>query len=114
MTSAIENNVARRLRGFSHFATYSLLPHGDRSGAQEGGGAGEARHDDAGGLANLWIPAALICVRFVKAQLYELTNADATVMAFAIVSLAVAACITGMIPARRAASIDPMRALRME
>jgi macrolide transport system ATP-binding/permease protein len=65
------------------------------------------------GLA-IGIPVALACVRFVKAQLYETTNADASVMAFAIVTLAVAACVAGLIPARRAASIDPMRALRTE
>ena len=65
------------------------------------------------GLA-IGVPVALLCVRFVKAQLYEITNADATVMAGAIVTLAVAACIAGLIPARRAASIDPARALRME
>jgi macrolide transport system ATP-binding/permease protein len=65
------------------------------------------------GLA-IGIPVALVCVRFVKAQLYEITNADGTVMAGAIVTLAVAACVAGLIPARRAASIDPMQALRTE
>jgi predicted permease len=65
------------------------------------------------GLA-IGIPVGLVCVRFVKAQLYEITNADASVMAAAIVTLAVAACVAGLIPARRAASIDPMRALRTE
>ncbi len=65
------------------------------------------------GLA-IGIPVALMCVRFVKTQLYEITNADATVMAAAIVTLAGAACIAGLIPARRAASIDPAKALRME
>jgi macrolide transport system ATP-binding/permease protein len=65
------------------------------------------------GLA-IGIPVALVCVRFVKAQLYEITSADASVMAGAIVTLAVAACIAGLIPARRAASIDPMQALRTE
>jgi predicted permease len=65
------------------------------------------------GLA-IGVPVALVCVRFVKAQLYEITNADASVMAFAIVTLAIAACVAGLIPARRAASIDPMRALRTE
>ena len=65
------------------------------------------------GLA-IGVPVALMCVRFVKAQLYEITNADATVMAGAILTLAVAACVAGLIPARRAASIDPMRALRTE
>jgi predicted permease len=65
------------------------------------------------GLA-IGIPVALVCVRFVKAQLFEITNADANVMAFAILTLAAAACVAGLIPARRAATIDPMRALRME
>ena len=65
------------------------------------------------GLA-IGIPVAMACVRFVKAQLYEITNADASVMAFAIVALAVAAAVAGMVPARRAASIDPMQALRVE
>ncbi len=65
------------------------------------------------GLA-IGIPVALVCVRFVKAQLYEITSADANVMAGAILTLAVAACVAGLIPARRAASIDPMQALRTE
>jgi predicted permease len=60
------------------------------------------------------VPVALVCVRFVKAQLYDITSADARVMAGAIVTLAVAACVAGLIPARRAASIDPMQALRVE
>jgi predicted permease len=65
------------------------------------------------GLA-IGIPVALVSVRFVKAQLYEITSADTTVMAGAIVALAVAACVAGMVPARRAASINPVQALRME
>ncbi len=65
------------------------------------------------GLA-IGVPVALLCVRFVKAQLYEITRADARVMTGAIVTLAVAACIAGLIPARRAASVDPAKALRME
>jgi ABC-type antimicrobial peptide transport system permease subunit len=60
------------------------------------------------------IPVALLCVRFVRSQLYETNNAGAGVMAFAITTLAVAACIAGIIPARRAASIDPVQALRTE
>ena len=65
------------------------------------------------GLA-IGVPVALLCVRFVKTQLYQITNADATVMAGAIATLAIAACIAGLIPARRAASIDPAKALRTE
>jgi len=60
------------------------------------------------------IPVALVCVRFVKAQLYEITPPDALVMAGAIAILATAACVAGIIPARRAASIDPVQALRTE
>ena len=60
------------------------------------------------------IPIALLCVRFVKAQLYEVNNADARVMIGAIVTLAAAGFIAGIIPARRAASTDPAQALRIE
>jgi macrolide transport system ATP-binding/permease protein len=65
------------------------------------------------GLA-IGIPVALLCVRFVKTQLYGITSADVSVMAGAIATLAVAACVAGIIPARRAASIDPVQALRSE
>ena len=67
----------------------------------------------AAGLA-IGIPVAVLCVRFVKAQLYEITGADFNVMAGAIVTLGLAAFVAGIIPARRAASIDPVRALRMD
>jgi len=65
------------------------------------------------GLA-IGIPVAALCVRFVKTQLYEITSADPRLMAAAIAVLSVAACLAGIIPARRAASIDPVQALRME
>jgi ABC-type antimicrobial peptide transport system permease subunit len=65
------------------------------------------------GLA-IGIPVALVCVRFVKAQLYEIHGADARVMMAAIVTLAAAAFVAAIIPARRVASIDPMQALRTE
>jgi macrolide transport system ATP-binding/permease protein len=65
------------------------------------------------GLA-IGVPVALLCVRFVKAQLYEVTRVDAGVLAVAVVTLGVAASMAGLIPARRAASINPVDALRME
>ena len=65
------------------------------------------------GLA-VGIPVAFFCVRFVQSQLYEITSADARVVVGAVVTLVVAACIAAMVPARRAASIDPAHALRME
>ena len=65
------------------------------------------------GLA-IGVPVALLCVHFVKALLYEVTGVDATVLAGAILSLAAAACVAGLIPARRAASVEPQAALRHE
>jgi predicted permease len=65
------------------------------------------------GLA-IGVPIALLSVRFIKSQLYEISGAGIGVMIFAVVTLAVAALVAGLIPARRAASIDPMKALRME
>jgi macrolide transport system ATP-binding/permease protein len=60
------------------------------------------------------VPVAMLCVRYVKTQLYEIASVDLGVMAVAIVVLVIAACIAGMIPARRAASINPVEALRVE
>ena len=62
----------------------------------------------------LGIPAALLCVRFIKAQLYEITSADPPIVGGAIFTLVMAAFIAGIIPAQRAASIDPVQALRAE
>jgi macrolide transport system ATP-binding/permease protein len=65
------------------------------------------------GLA-IGIPVALLCVRFVKAQLYEITSADARVMVGAILVLCIAAWVAAVIPARRGASVNPVQALRTE
>jgi predicted permease len=65
------------------------------------------------GLA-IGIPVANFCVRYVKSQLYEITSVNVPVMTIAIGVLVFAAAIAGIIPARRAASIDPVRALRIE
>ena len=65
------------------------------------------------GLA-IGIPIAIVCVRFVKSQLYETNGVDWSVMSIAVGVLALTAAIAGIIPARRAASIDPVRALRIE
>jgi macrolide transport system ATP-binding/permease protein len=65
------------------------------------------------GLA-IGVPVAIFCVRYVKSQLYEITSVNVPVMAIAIGVLVLAAAIAGIIPARRAASIDPVRALRIE
>jgi len=65
------------------------------------------------GLA-IGVPIAIFCVRYVKSQLYEITSVNIPVMSIAIGVLIVAAAIAGIIPAQRAASIDPVKALRIE
>ena len=65
------------------------------------------------GLA-IGVPVALLSVRFVKAQLYDVTSMNISVLASAIVPLAIAACLAGLVPARRAASTDPAQSLRSE
>jgi ABC-type antimicrobial peptide transport system permease subunit len=65
------------------------------------------------GLA-IGVPVAIFCVRYVKSQLYEITSVSVPVITTAIVVLVCAAAIAGFIPALRAASINPVRALRAE
>ncbi len=65
------------------------------------------------GLA-LGVPVALLCVRFVKAQLYEISSVNPVVLTGAVITLTVAVCVAGWIPAQRAASIEPQTALRHE
>jgi macrolide transport system ATP-binding/permease protein len=60
------------------------------------------------------LPVALLCVRFVKTQLYEVTGIDASVLMTAILTLAIASGLAGLIPAGRAASTDPAQMLRSE
>jgi predicted permease len=65
------------------------------------------------GLA-IGLPIALLCARFVQAQLYEVKGVNAIVLVGSVLTLALAASLAGLIPARRAASIDPAKALRTE
>ena len=65
------------------------------------------------GLA-LGVPTAMFCVKFVQSQLYEIKAVDGWVLAGSIGVLVVAAVLAGWIPARRAASINPVQALRVE
>lgn len=60
------------------------------------------------------VPIAWVCVRFVESQLYEIKGINAAVLLTSVVTLVVAASMAGLIPARRAASIDPAKALRTE
>ncbi len=65
------------------------------------------------GLA-IGVPAAWYGVVLVKSQLYEMTTVSGGALAMAVGTLLAAACLAGLIPARQAASVDPVRALRAE
>jgi macrolide transport system ATP-binding/permease protein len=65
------------------------------------------------GLA-IGVPAALLCVKYVKTQLYEMQGVDFRVMALAVLALGLASALAGWIPAMRAASLDPVQTLRSE
>jgi ABC-type antimicrobial peptide transport system permease subunit len=65
------------------------------------------------GLA-IGIPIAILGGRFMASQLFQVRSWDPLSMATAIVVLSAAAALAGFIPARRAASIEPMEALRIE
>ncbi|MGC2401319.1 MAG: ABC transporter permease, partial [Acidobacteriaceae bacterium] len=60
------------------------------------------------------ISVAILCARYVQTLLYQASSLDPAVLAGAIVMLTLATSIAGVIPARRAASIEPVRALRAE
>jgi predicted permease len=59
-------------------------------------------------------PAAWLLSRFVEAQLFGVKPADPLTIAVSIAGIAAVATVSGYLPARRATSIDPMRALRWE
>jgi ABC-type antimicrobial peptide transport system permease subunit len=65
------------------------------------------------GLA-LGLPLAIGAGRLISAQLYRVSSWDPLALAVAAIALAASAAIAAMIPARRAASISPMSALRTE
>jgi predicted permease len=62
----------------------------------------------------LGIPFTLLGAHFMREQLYGVRSYDPLSIALAVVVLAGAAAFAGFIPARRAASIEPMEALRIE
>ena len=60
------------------------------------------------------LPAAWALGRYVENQLFEIAPTDPVTMAAAVVALVTVAALAGVVPARRAAKIDPIRALRYD
>ena len=62
----------------------------------------------------LGIPLAILCGRYLANQLYDMGRFDPLVLGVAAIALSISALIAGLLPARRAASIEPAEALRGE
>lgn len=60
------------------------------------------------------IPVSIGCARLIAAQLYQVKGWDPLVLAGSILALGVCAFFASIIPALRAASINPVTALRVE
>jgi predicted permease len=65
------------------------------------------------GLA-IGIPAAIGCSRLIGAQLFEVKGWDPLVLSGSVLALGVCAFFASIIPAQRAASVNPVEALRVE
>jgi len=62
----------------------------------------------------LGIPAAMLAGHLMASQLYEVGSYDPQALLSATLALGLCAATAGFVPARRAASIEPMEALRTE
>ena len=60
------------------------------------------------------IPIALLATRAIRSQLFGVSFVDPAVYAAGILAIGIVAALAGFIPARRAASVDPVRALRTD
>jgi len=57
---------------------------------------------------------AIFAGRYAKTLLFEMNSADPIVLGVSVTVLALVALTAGFIPSRRAARVDPMKALRAE
>ncbi|MBS1805396.1 MAG: ABC transporter permease [Acidobacteria bacterium] len=60
------------------------------------------------------IPIAYLAARAIRSQLFGVSAADPLVYIVAIMVIAIVAATAGLIPSRRAATVDPVRALRID
>ena len=60
------------------------------------------------------LPIAVLLSRLLRSQLYNVSPADPLVMATGVLLITLVVALAALIPARRAASVNPMQALRTE
>jgi predicted permease len=68
----------------------------------------------AGGAIGITIPLAMLATRAVRSQLFGVSTADPATYGAAILVICLVAAFAGLMPARRAAGVDPARALRTD
>jgi predicted permease len=68
----------------------------------------------AGGAIAATIPLAMLATQAVRSELFGVSIADPAVYGFGILVIGLVAALAGFIPARRAASVNPVEALRSE
>jgi putative ABC transport system permease protein len=86
-------------------------------GAQRGSVMGLVLRDVlwlAGISIVLTLPVALLLARLLRSQLYGVSPADPLTLCGGTLLVAAVALLAALLPARRAASVDPMKALRTE
>jgi putative ABC transport system permease protein len=68
----------------------------------------------AGSAVAVTIPLAMLATRAVRSQLFGVSTVDFGVYGVGVLIICLVAVLAGLIPARRAATVDPARALRTE
>ena len=91
---------------YSHGAGRAAVHGGEVDSA---GGAAAGSWDDL-----VTLPLAFLLTRTLREQLFGVSPADPLVYFGGIVMIGIVASLAALLPARRAASIEPMQALRTE
>lgn len=60
------------------------------------------------------LPLAFLVSRVLGSQLYNVSPADPRITVSSVVAVAIVVALAPLLPARRAASVEPMKALRTE
>jgi ABC-type antimicrobial peptide transport system permease subunit len=60
------------------------------------------------------VPCSVLLARLLRSQLFGVSNADPLTLGAVVLLIAVVALIAAILPARRASSVDPNTALRVE
>jgi ABC-type antimicrobial peptide transport system permease subunit len=68
----------------------------------------------AGGAMLITIPLSILATRAIRSQLFGVSIADPAVYGVGIAVICIVAALSAFVPARRAATVDPARALRTD